>query len=175
MHHAHGKNKRGFRTKEPSLNRAVVVLAVASWQAVMQDLVRACIDLSKPSDDGPLPPGAYGLLRGRLLDEVNNFGTPNAENTRKLLVAVGHDSWPYWTWRQAWGKAGPRTVTPAQARAQISEWLAIRHAIAHGDQSLAAKSVLEAVGGQFRFPARGHLAGSYLAADFTGCHLDSIV
>lgn len=29
VHHAHGKNKRGFRTKEPSLNRAVVVMAVA--------------------------------------------------------------------------------------------------------------------------------------------------
>ena len=145
VHHTHGANKRGFRSKEPSLNRAVIVLAVASWQAVVQDLSRACIDMSTPPASSLLSPGAYGLLTGRLRDEIDKFNTPNAENTRKLLNAAGYDPFPHWSWTQADGRAGRRTIKPSVASTRLNEWLSIRHAIAHGDGALPQKKVLDAV------------------------------
>lgn len=61
VHRRAGGPLQGPRYEEVSINRAVVVLAIASWQAVIQDYTLACVDLSAPAPGSPL---SSGKLRG---------------------------------------------------------------------------------------------------------------
>lgn len=146
VHRGSGGTRAGRRDEETSVNRAIVVLTVAAWQAVVQDFTLACVDLSAPGPNDPISRPTYSLLAGRVKSEVGAFSTPNAENTRKLLQAAGFDPRPLWTWRQRGGRGkGMVTWTPADADARINEWLLLRHAIAHGDPVLPAVRALRAV------------------------------
>ncbi len=128
------------------MNRAVVVIAVASWQAVVQDYALACVDLSKPIPGSPLAPTTYALLAGRVRREVADFATPNAQNVRKLLLGAGFDPRPGWTWTQRGGQGhGIETWSPVDADMRIDEWLRVRHAIAHGHASLPQVRALQVV------------------------------
>lgn len=131
----------GRRTKEVSLNRAIVVLTVAAWQAFVQDLVREIVEFVE------VPFGAEGFERYRLikmdaLKSVYHFSTPNAENTRRLLMNVGFDPWPHWRW-----SAGPTSLTELQVRERMDQWLRVRHAIAHGHEHLPDVPVLTRLAG----------------------------
>ena len=44
VHRAAGTGQRGRRSSETSVNRGTVVLAVASWQAFVQDLALALLE-----------------------------------------------------------------------------------------------------------------------------------
>jgi hypothetical protein len=146
VHRGHGGPTRGRRDEEVSINRAVVVLAVASWQAVVQDYTLACVDMSAPDVGSPLSPASYKILAGRVRKEVGDFATPNAENVRKLLIGAGFDPRPHWTWKQMGGRGrGVVIWTPEAAGARINEWLRIRHAIAHGHPVLPPEEALNAV------------------------------
>jgi len=137
VHRGYGGPAQGRRDKEVSVNRAVVVIAVASWQAVIQDYTLACVDLSAPAPTGPLSPLTYNVLAGRVRQEVGAFSTPNAQNVRKLLIGAGFDPRPYWTWTQSAGQGqGMKTWKPGDADDRIDEWLKVRHAIAHGHDVL---------------------------------------
>jgi hypothetical protein len=100
VHQRSGGSERGFRDEEVSVNRAIVVLTVASWQTVIQDLTLACVDVSAPAVGGALSPQSYAVLAGRVRQEVGDFATPNAQNTRRLMVGAGFDPRPHWTWAQ---------------------------------------------------------------------------
>ncbi len=141
IHQKHGGPKQGKRDKETTLNRAVVILTVAAWQAVVQDLTYACVDLSTP---GPTSPNLamFNVLAGRVRKEVHEFATPNAENTRKLLTTAGFDPRPHWTWTQP-GRNGSQKAH--QVEEKINGWLKIRHAIAHGHATLPSATVLQVV------------------------------
>lgn len=117
----------GKRTREVALNRAIVVLSVAAWQAYVQDVAKAALDGMRPPRAEPQ--GSFRVLRASLLNSVNRFATPNAENTRDLLLHVGFDPWPSWGWRE-----GPGTLTSTQVCDRLNLWLRVRHAIAHGDR-----------------------------------------
>ena len=65
------------------------------------------------------------------------FSTPNAENSRNLLLRVGFDPWPVWEVTD-----GRQKLSAAQTRARLNEWLQVRHALAHGG-SLPDVSVLD--------------------------------
>jgi hypothetical protein len=146
VHSGSGGPGAGRRVEETSVNRAIVVLTVAAWQAVIQDLTLACADLSAPGPNDAMSLPTYSLIAGRVRTEVGAFNTPNAQNTRKLLRAAGFDPRPHWTWSQHAGRGkGMVTRTPADAEARIDEWLKLRHAIAHGDPALPAVSALRAV------------------------------
>ena len=146
MHRGHGGPGRGRRDEEISINRAVVVLAIASWQAVVQDFTRACIDLSAPGPDSPISTKTYSVLAGRVLAEIAAFSTPNAENTRRLMTSAGYDPRPTWTWTQRGGRGiGMVTWKPTHADQRINEWLKVRHAIAHGHETLPQVLALQAV------------------------------
>jgi hypothetical protein len=54
VHRGHGGPAVGRRAEEVSLNRAIVVLAVASWQSVVQDLTTAVLDVSTPPPGSPI-------------------------------------------------------------------------------------------------------------------------
>jgi RiboL-PSP-HEPN len=116
----------GRRTREIALNRAVVVLTVAAWQSLVQDLVKNRIDEMRPPAGDPA--GAYQILRAQALIAINIFATPNAEKSKDLLLHVGVDPWQIWRVR-----FGPVTLAPAEVRTRLNQWLKVRHAVAHGD------------------------------------------
>lgn len=142
VHRGHGGGQRGLRTLETSLNRAIVVLAVAAWQTVVQDLITAALDHLHPAGGG----GVGNLLRGQALKAVSDFSTPDAEKSRNLLKLVDFDPYPLWTWTQAGGRGvGMVVITPSDAAAATNDWLRLRHDIAHGHPYLTAVEVLEHV------------------------------
>ncbi len=145
VHRRAGTGARGRRVEEVSINRAVVVLTVATWQAVVQDLALACLTLSEPPAGDPFLP-AYKVIAGRVNVEVGAFSTPNAENSRKLLQGVGFDPRPHWTWTQRGGGGlGPVTLRPADVDSKLNQWLRVRHALAHGHEHLPSVDVLQVV------------------------------
>lgn len=156
VHRRAGSGVRGRRVEEVSINRAVVVLTVATWQAAVQDMTLACLALSEPPSGDPFLP-AYRVIAGRVQMEVGAFSTPNAENSRKLLQGVGFDPRPHWTWTQRGGRGlGPVPIRPTDVDAKLNQWLRIRHAIAHGHEHLPSVDVLQAVrasGGPVADPA----------------------
>ena len=145
VHRRSGSGGRGRRVEEVSVNRAIVVIVVATWQAAVEDMTNAILSLSEP------PPGdrflpAYKVIAGRVQTEVAHFSTPNAQNSRKLLQAAGFDPRQHWTWTQRGGRGvGVIVKSPSEAEREIDDWLKVRHAIAHGDERLPAARVLQAV------------------------------
>lgn len=144
VHQRAGGTGKGRRHEETSLNRAIIVIAIASWQALVQDLTKYLLKNRMPSSTDPNY-GVAKLISGQVTQAVNNFSTPNAENSRRLLEMVGFDPRPHWTWKN--GAQGSRSVTyrPQEIEQQLAQWLKIRHAIAHGDERMPEVEVLEAV------------------------------
>jgi hypothetical protein len=146
VHRGHGGPGAGRRAEEVSLNRAVIVLTVASWQSAVQDMTEAALDLSAPGGGSPLSAQSYNVVAGRVRAEIGAFSTPNAQNTRKLMIAAGFDPRPLWTWQQRGGRGiGMITKTPHDADVRIDEWLKVRHAIAQGHASMPQVAALGAV------------------------------
>jgi hypothetical protein len=146
VHRGYGGPSAGRRRKEVSVNRAVVVLAIANWQAVIQDFALACVDVSIPPPGGPLSPATYKVLTGRVRKEVGDFSTPSAQNARDLLIASGYDPRSYWTWTTHSGRGGATvTLKPSDVEDRINQWVKVRHAIAHGHAALPQVEVLQAV------------------------------
>lgn len=146
VHRGHGGPTQGRRDKEVSINRAVIVLAVASWQALVQDYAAACVDLSAPAPGSPLSQQSYAVLAGRVRKEIGDFATPNAEKTRQLLIGAGFDPRSHWNWQQRGGRGrGMEQWAPTDADKRLNEWLRVRHAIAHGHAELPKVDALQAV------------------------------
>jgi hypothetical protein len=142
VHQKSGGTKQGLRTLEPSLNRAVVVLAVAAWQTAVQDFTLAALDHLHPASGG----GVGKLIRGQINGQVGLFSTPDAAKSRALLLTVDFDPRPFWSWLQPGGKGvGTVKVTASSAEKQMNDWLRLRHDIAHGHPKLTALDVLESV------------------------------
>src|SRR5947209_3810601 len=128
--HRRGRQGQGRRFAEMSLNRAVVVLTLAAWQAYIEKLVDEVLTyMSVPH--GEQGHNAYLVLRAEVSNHVQNFSTPNAENTLRLLARVGFNPRPDWTWVD-----GHLTITPQLACDRINQWQRIRNAVAHGDATL---------------------------------------
>lgn len=146
VHRDHGGPAQGRRDEEVSINRAVIVVTVAAWQAVIQDMAIAAVDAGQPTAGSPMSRQTYEVISGRTRKEVNDFSTPNAENTRRLLQAAGFDPRPHWTWTQMGGRGVGRIVLqPHDIENRIRGWLSLRHDIAHGHDELTRVHVLEAV------------------------------
>lgn len=126
----------GLRVREMSLNRAIVVLTVAAWQAYVQDLASEILRVFE------IPAGDHGravylATRGEVLSAADKFSTPHSENTRNLLLRLGFDPWPHWKWQ-----AGPLYMSSSRTRERMDQWLKVRHAIAHGHDALPDVDVL---------------------------------
>lgn len=126
--HKKVKTGKGKRVEELALNRAIVVLTVAAWQAYVQDITSEAIDLLKPA--GP-PMQQWNLTNAQVARAIQRFSTPNADNTGDLLLFVGFDPRPFWAW-----KVGQENLSPASACERMNRWLQVRHAIAHGHDAL---------------------------------------
>jgi len=146
VHRGYGGPAQGRRTREVSVNRAVVVVTVAAWQAAVQDMVVSAIEAGEPGPGSPITRQTYSILAGRAKENVHAFNTPNAENTRRLLVSVGFDPRPLWTWSQMGGQGvGVITLRPPDVEQRMRDWLTLRHEIAHGNDTLSPVRVLQAV------------------------------
>ena len=142
VHRGYGGGGAGRRFREVSLDRAVVVLAIAAWQAAIQDLTAATIDTAAP----PTGAATYHALLGHVRKGISDFATPTAQNTRRLMLGAGFDPRPHWTYSSAGGQGRQRvTWTPSMVDTRLDEWLKVRHAIAHGHEELPLVDALEAV------------------------------
>lgn len=124
----HTRTGPGRRHHEPSLNRAVAVMATAAWQSYVQDTTRAILDhLTVPSSHAGRP--QFDLIKASTMTALGRFNTPNTRNTLTLFQHVGFDS------RGGWSFSVPSRPHPYSAENvedEIDEWLKVRHTIAHG-------------------------------------------
>jgi hypothetical protein len=148
VHRNAGTGLQGKRTIEVSINRAIVVLTVAAWQAFVEDITEAVLAVATalPATGPTLPRGQLSLLAGQVKKAIGDFATPNCENSRRLMGSAGFDPYADWTWTQPGGRAvGIITVTPQDVAGRINYWLRLRHDLAHGHDSLSPLPVLQAV------------------------------
>ncbi|MFF0479592.1 hypothetical protein [Streptomyces sp. NPDC004284] len=148
-HRAPAKGQ-GRRTVETSINRGTIVLAVAAWQAIIQDIAMVLRD--------ELVAEAKNALGTRLLADaierwkmdfevaLKDFSTPNPDNTRNLLKRVGFDPQSHWTWTQSGGRGNSSiTVKPKHVRKVIFQWIRVRNDVAHGHTIITSLPILGAV------------------------------
>jgi len=145
VHREVGGGGSGRRYKEASLNRAVIVLAVAAWQAAVQDLTTAVLDTAAPVGGLAIDRQRYEISVGFTRKGIRDFATPNGEKTRGLMQGAGFDPYPAWTYRIPGGRGGYVVWTPPMVQGRLNEWLRIRHALAHGHAQLPLVDALESV------------------------------
>jgi hypothetical protein len=119
-----GIHENSANHKAACLHAALAML-VAAWEAYLERLVREIqrefADVSQVRLSVVL-----SLLTRITEDEVRRFNTPNATNSRELLIThTGYD--PINDWQ--WPKGG---LSGVQTRLRLDEILRIRHSFAHG-------------------------------------------
>ncbi len=104
---------------------AALAMLVAAWEAYLERLVREVQREIADSTQVKLS-AVLSLLVDITESEVRRFNTPNAHNSRTLLITyIGYDPINDWQWPGG-GLSG------VQARARLDEILRIRHSFAHG-------------------------------------------
>jgi hypothetical protein len=151
VHRAAGTGARGRRSAETSVNRGTVVLALATWQAFVQDIAAALRDAvliqsrSQPASS-PLVAAALSHWEGEFTSAIERFSTPGPDQSRALLMRAGFDPYPSWSWTQKGGRAsGSVTVQPNHVATVINQWLRVRHDVAHGHATVHPLPILTAV------------------------------
>nr|WP_212999888.1 hypothetical protein [Actinoplanes consettensis] len=123
-------------------------MAIAGWQAFVQDIAKALRDAVKSelmvantavNTTSTLPNFLH--LTTKAIDHwdrqfelsLNRYSTPGKSETRDLLKWFGFDPTPDWRWSQTGGRgSSPFQVTSDHACDVLSQWLEVRHAVAHG-------------------------------------------
>ena len=150
VHRAAGDGGVGRRTEETSVNRRTIVLAVAAWQAFVQDIAKALSDQALAElhllQSARVLPAVVQHWKAEFDQAVHKFATPDPAKSRALWKHFGFDPRPKWTWQQRGGQ-GNKTVMvePKHVDEVIEQWLRVRHAVAHGHANLPALPVLSAV------------------------------
>ncbi|MEX1162105.1 MAG: hypothetical protein WEB03_00850 [Nitriliruptor sp.] len=131
-------------SRDVALNRSVVVLTVAAWQAWVETYVgTALATVTEPpanrSDDTEYLRllNATGPLIELATREVGRFSTPDAGEVCRLLRLLGDDPRPRWS---SAGTGGRRSSDEVVGR--LNSWVKVRHAIAHGHRHLPTAEVL---------------------------------
>ncbi|SIR90524.1 hypothetical protein [Micromonospora avicenniae] len=148
VHRAVGDGGRGRRVEETSLNRGLVVIAAATWQAFVQDLAATLRDATltqvKAVAPSPLLAGAMRQWETDFNSSLEKFSTPGPDQTRQLLLRVGFDPRPHWIWQQR--VAGKKVlVEHSHVVKALNQWLTVRHGVAHGHASMPQVNVLQGV------------------------------
>lgn len=134
---AKGHSPRGRRGAQTSVNRAIVLMAVATWQATVEDLTLAAFACT----EGTANQGKVN----KLADETDRFATPATHQVRRLLIenikasgaSDGFDPSAIWTWNKSGGRGiGRRNVDNAEISRTLDAWVLLRHAVAHGHDEL---------------------------------------
>lgn len=131
--HAHSlskcaNNKRGrgsARHLSQGHYHAALTANVAAWEAFVENAIRHFLHISaRPHEPH------YHLIHTALVEiaeqELEKFNTPNAENSRRILMRyTGVDPWSHWIWPA-------RGFNALQVRVLHDEILKVRHSFAHG-------------------------------------------
>lgn len=126
--HRESQSGQGRRHRQTSLNRAIIVVTVAAWQAYVQDMTQAVLDyIAVPH--GHAGHSVYTVIKVATKNAIRRFNTPNAKNSVDLLLDAGFDPTPGWAFTIG---QPPRNYAEAQIRNEVDAWLAVRHKIAHG-------------------------------------------
>ncbi len=126
--HQNSQDGQGRRHHQTTLNRAVIVLTGAAWQAYVQDTTEAILSsLEVPAGHQGHP--LWALIRAATKSAVGRFNTPDARNSLALFTTVGFNPIPSWTFTI--GKP-PRKYSDKDVKGEINDWLNVRHKIAHG-------------------------------------------
>ena len=131
-------------SRDVALNRSVVVLTVAAWQAWVETYVATALAAIAEFPANRSEDTEYlRLLRatGPLIElatrEVGRFNTPDAGEVCRLLRLLDDDPRPRWSFVSPAGRARPDEVV-----GRLDGWVKVRHAIAHGHGHLPPVDVL---------------------------------
>lgn len=150
VHRAAGSGGRGRRNQETSLNRGTIVMAVATWQAFVQDLALALRDAAQTElqtvTGTSLLSGAMTQWTTDLNQTLELFSTPGPAQSLALWKRAGFTPRQQWTWTQRGGRGHGRVlVKPHHVEMVMQHWLRVRHDVAHGHATITAVPVLGAV------------------------------
>jgi hypothetical protein len=108
-----------------ALYGASFVSSVAAWNAYIVGIIQCFFD--EAADPVVAKYHAMHVLaNGAAKSKLERFSTPNAENSRDLIVgATGYDPWPDWQWTA-------RGMNALATRQRLNEILKVRHSFAHG-------------------------------------------
>lgn len=119
---------------------------VAAWDAYINELVRNFFDATANPLDYKFH-AVHSVAKGNAERELKRFNTPNAENTRNLLVQyTGYDPIGDWVWPA-------RSMNGVQVREKLNEIMKVRHSFAHGF-SIPAFSWTQTPTGRVRLTAQ---------------------
>lgn len=132
-----------------ALNRAVVVLTVAAWQAWVEKfawllLWEKGIGLDPDSDDWRVRrlSEANMAMRPLVEREIQKFSTPSSGAVCNLLGLLNHNPRDRWTFT-----VGNARLSQHEIAERLDAWVKVRHAIAHGDDHLPSVPVLDSTKG----------------------------
>lgn len=113
------------RAATVALAHAALAFCVSAWEAYLERVVdEFLLATARPSVPGYA--SIHTLLRDVAANKTAKFNTPNAENSRELLVVLtGYDPIADWIWPK--GRLGA-----VQTRSRLNEILKVRHSFAHG-------------------------------------------
>lgn len=113
------------RDEMQALYGAAFVAQVAAWNAYVPALVTCFFrEVSNPLN--PNFHAMHALAEAAAGSQVDRFNTPNAENTRSLILgSTGYDPWTDWQWTAI-------GMNALATRLRLNEILKVRHSLAHG-------------------------------------------
>lgn len=98
---------------------------MAAWNAYVADLI-GCFYQEVSNPLIAQFHAMHTLANTAAVSRLDRFSTPNADNTRNLLIAsTGYDPWPDWSWPA-------KGMNAISARIRLNEILKVRHSLAHG-------------------------------------------
>lgn len=108
-----------------TLYGAAFVTEVAGWNAYTSELINSFFTTVASPLDAHFH-AMHSLASAAAKMKLDRFNTPNAENTRNLILqCTGYDPWPDWS-------LPARGMTALAVRERLNEVLKVRHSLAHG-------------------------------------------